>query len=195
MRKLWVVSILMAQVLGCAQQPIREWYVVMPSADGHAGSITVTRQGTDTVLEGAYSSTRSGTAAVTAADPAQVQATFAAALQATPMRPVSFTLFFLADRDEVTAQSRAEFANVAREVTRRPAPQITVIGHADATLSHAHNDALSLRRAERVRADLISLGVDPQLIKTEGRGKRELLIPTPDNQPEPRNRRVEIEVR
>jgi outer membrane protein OmpA-like peptidoglycan-associated protein len=46
-----------------------------------------------------------------------------------------------------------------------------------------------------VRAMLIAQGVAPASIATVGRGKRELLIPTPDGVAEPRNRRVEIVVR
>ena len=67
--------------------------------------------------------------------------------------------------------------------------------YTDAKGSDAYNDALSLRRAQRIRAELIRLGIDPARIAAEGRGKRELLVPTPDNQAEPRNRRVEVEVR
>jgi flagellar motor protein MotB len=37
--------------------------------------------------------------------------------------------------------------------------------------------------------------VAPESIQASGRGKRDLLIPTPDGIAEPRNRRVEIFVR
>lgn len=169
--------------------------MVLPSRDGHPGSVIVTRAGTETVLEGPYSSTRSGETGTFTADAREVDATFGAALRAMPPRAISFTLYFIENQDEVAAESRAEFAAIAAEVTRRPAPQITIIGHADATGSHAHNDALSLRRAERMRSELIRLGIDAARIAVEGRGKRELRVPTPDNESEPRNRRVEVEVR
>ena len=108
---------------------------------------------------------------------------------------MTFTLFFVTNRDELTVESRAEFDAIAKEIADRPAPQITIIGHADATRSHEYNDALSLRRAQRIRGELMMLGIDAERMMAEGRGKRELLVPTPDNQPEPRNRRVEVEVR
>ncbi|MBP8305696.1 MAG: OmpA family protein [Burkholderiaceae bacterium] len=178
---------------GCAAT--REWYVVMPSQDGHAGAVVVTRNGTDTLLEGAYSSARSDTDGAFTADAKEVAQAFGLALQASPPRPVTYTLFFVANLDELTAESRAVFESISREIAQRPAPQLTIIGHADATLSHEYNDVLSLRRAQRIRAELIRLGIAPERIAAEGRGKRELLVPTPDNQAEPRNRRVEVEVR
>lgn len=189
---LFVVLVALVQG-GCTTT--REWYVVMPSQDGHRGSIVVSRDGTETVLEGPYSSTRSGATGVFIADEREVEQTFGAALRATPPRAVSFTLYFVENLDEFTESSRAEFPAIAAEMTRRPAPQITIIGHADTTGSHAHNDALSLRRAERMRTELVKLGIDASRIAVEARGKREPLVPTPDNQAEPRNRRVEVEVR
>lgn len=189
-----LVAVLLALVIGgCATT--REWYVVLPSQDGHRGSIVVARDGTETVLEGPYSSTRSDTTTVFTADEREVEKTFGAALRAAPPRAASFTLYFVENQDEFTEASRAEFQTIAAEMQRRPAPQITIIGHADTTGSHEHNDALSLRRAERMRAELVKLGIDASRITVEARGKREPLVPTPDNQREPRNRRVEVEVR
>lgn len=178
-----------------AVTPSKEWYVVMPSKDGHRGSIVVNRDGTETVLEGPYRSTRSGTTGAFTADEREVAQTFGAALRAMPPRPATFTLHFVNGRDDFTRDSRAQFPAIAAEMTRRPAPQITIIGHTDTTGSHAHNDALSLRRAERMRAELIKLGIDASRMTMQARGKREPLVPTPDNRPEPRNRRVEVEVR
>ena len=183
----------LALLAGCAST--REWYVVMPSQDGHDGSVVVTRDGADTVLTGAYQSARSDGGRAFTADAKEVEQTFALALQASPPRPVTYTLFFIANLDELTCDSRSTFESIAHEIAQRPAPQLTSIGHADAPHSHEHNDALSRRRAPRPRAELIRLGIDPARIAAEGRGKRELLVPTPDNQAEPRNRRVEVEVR
>lgn len=193
MWKIVVALGVLVQLAGCAQN--REWYVVMPEEGGRAGSIVVTRDGKETVLEGPYSSARTGADAAFTADSAEVRKTFSAALEATPERPVLFVLFFIEGRDEMTKESRAELGAVAREIARRPAPEVTVIGHADTTRSHPFNDALSLRRAERIRGELLKIGIPAERISVAGRGKRELMVPTPDNRREARNRRVEIEVR
>ncbi len=58
-----------------------------------------------------------------------------------------------------------------------------------------YNDALSLKRADRVREELRKLGIPKVRISVAGRGKREPEISTADEVPEPRNRRVEINVR
>jgi len=70
-----------------------------------------------------------------------------------------------------------------------------VIGHTDAVGTMAYNDELSIKRAERMRIELVKLGAAKDRIRMVGRGKREPLIRTPDGAPEPRNRRVEVNVR
>ncbi len=70
-----------------------------------------------------------------------------------------------------------------------------VIGHTDTVGGLAYNDKLSLARAERLREMLVGLGISGERVGAAGRGKRELLVPTEDNISEPRNRRVEINVR
>lgn len=176
-------------------QPPREWYVVMPKADGRVGRVVVIRDGKEVELEGDFASVRSGEAAPGRADPKEVQAAFAPALAATPARPVSFLLFFVEDRTDLVRESRGELDKVAREVQQRAAPEVTIIGHADTTGSHTYNDRLSARRAERIRDELVRLGVSAEVISIAARGKREPMVPTPDMKREPRNRRVAIEVR
>jgi outer membrane protein OmpA-like peptidoglycan-associated protein len=104
-------------------------------------------------------------------------------------------LYFLEGRDELTAESLAELDKVFAELKLRPLPDIVVIGHTDTVSNLAFNDRLSLARAERLREMLVELGIPAERIQAAGRGKRELLIPTEDNVSEPRNRRVEINVR
>ena len=81
------------------------------------------------------------------------------------------------------------------ELRNRPSPDIVVIGHTDSVGSTEANDQLSLQRAERVKADLVRQGIPADGIRTAGRGEREPLVRTADNVDEPRNRRVEINVR
>jgi len=69
---------------------------------------------------------------------------------------------------------------------------IKVIGYADSAGTTEGADRLSVRRAEAVRAELIRDGLDPDEIKTEGRGKHEPEVDTADQVRQPRNRRVRI---
>ena len=52
-----------------------------------------------------------------------------------------------------------------------------------------------LARAKAVRDQLVEQGFDPARIELAGRGEREPLVPTADEVPEPKNRRVEVPVR
>ena len=72
---------------------------------------------------------------------------------------------------------------------------MVVIGHSDRLASDEFNDRLSLQRAGRVREELVRLGIPPARIQPAGRGEREPLVPTADGVAEPRNRRVESNVR
>jgi outer membrane protein OmpA-like peptidoglycan-associated protein len=72
---------------------------------------------------------------------------------------------------------------------------VEVIGHTDTLGDMAYNQRLSLDRAGAIRGSLVRDGLDPNAISIAGRGKLDLLVPTGDQVPEPRNRRVEITVR
>jgi outer membrane protein OmpA-like peptidoglycan-associated protein len=124
-----------------------------------------------------------------------VRASFGPALDALPARPASFTLYFVTGTDELTAQSKAELQNILAAIMQRPVPDVVAIGHTDTVGELTNNDRLSAQRAERVKTFLIEIGIAASRIQTAGRGERELLIPTADNVDEPRNRRVEINVR
>jgi outer membrane protein OmpA-like peptidoglycan-associated protein len=70
-----------------------------------------------------------------------------------------------------------------------------VIGHTDRLGATDYNDRLSRQRASVIAARLMAAGVPADAIEVAARGEREPLIPTRDDRPEPRNRRVEIKVR
>jgi outer membrane protein OmpA-like peptidoglycan-associated protein len=81
------------------------------------------------------------------------------------------------------------------DIKQRPVYEIEVIGFTDAVGDLPYNQALSLRRAAAIRDALVRDGIDRRTISIAGRGKRDLLVPTRDQIPEPRNRRVEITAR
>jgi outer membrane protein OmpA-like peptidoglycan-associated protein len=193
--KLFAALAALAILAGCATPQL---VAVVPAADGHIGAVVVKHRWSEQVLDTAYGAQRigaSGFADRETLTPAQVRETFGSTLAALPGRPTSYTLYFLEGRDELTAESLAELDKVFAEIKLRPLPDIVVIGHTDTVGNLAFNDRLSLARAERLREMLVGLGLPAERIDAAGRGKRELLIPTEDNVSEPRNRRVEINVR
>lgn len=199
-----VIAVVVAAVLlsekpepVAAPQP-KTVVVLVPGADGKVGAVGVKTEQGETVIDSAYASaTATGKAApvVGSSSPAQVQQMFGATAGALPPPPVSYILNFLEGRDEYTAESRQTVETVLRELAKRPAAEITVIGHTDRAGTVEYNDKLSLQRAERVRADFLRRGVAERAISVAGRGEREPLVATPDGQPEARNRRVEINIR
>lgn len=172
-----------------------ETFVVLPSADGHIGTVVVQRGDTRQVLNQPYAASRSGEAEVTRASPAEVERTYAATLHALPDRPASFLLYFVTGTDDLTEESKPELERMLAAMRARPLPDVLVIGHTDTVGEEATNDQLSGQRAERVKGFLIGIGIPGERIRTAGRGERELLVPTADEVDEPRNRRVEINVR
>ena len=185
-------------LVGCARPTRDDLYVLMPGADGKTGALTVESAGRRAVLDQPYAAARvKEPGQVTAGTVTEQEArqAFGAALDAQPDRPLSFILYFLEARDELTPESRQILDRVVDELSRRPAPEIVVIGHTDRVGPVPYNDTLSVRRAERVRDELIKVGIAAERIRVEGRGEREPLVATPDEVPEPRNRRVEINIR
>jgi OOP family OmpA-OmpF porin len=80
-------------------------------------------------------------------------------------------------------------------MTTQPVGAVDILGHSDRVGSVEANTQLSKARAVAVREALIARGVNAALIHTDGRGELDPVVPTPDGQAEPRNRRVEVVVR
>jgi outer membrane protein OmpA-like peptidoglycan-associated protein len=192
-----------AVLLGaCAGDPPKpgsiDLVIVVPDSEGRTGTVVVTSAQGTTTLDRPFAAARveeGGRAAPHAVSQPQIEKVFGATLAAQPMRPVSLLLYFEEGTDEYTPESKKAFDSVFAEVARRPAAEIDVIGHTDRVGRVEVNDVLSLKRAERVRRDFIERGILPHAITVAGRGERETIIPTPDEVSEPRNRRVEINVR
>ncbi|HUM16286.1 MAG TPA: OmpA family protein, partial [Candidatus Nitrosotalea sp.] len=199
MRRLAGLAALAVLLLsGCAKPARNDLYVLMPGQDGKTGALSVESGGQQAVLDQPYAAARvkePGRVEPGTVTEQEARQAFGAALAAQPGRPESFLLYFLEGRDELTPESKQIVGRIIDEIAKRPAPEIIVIGHTDRVGTVAYNDTLSLRRAERVRDELVKAGVAADRIRVAGRGEREPLVPTADEVPEPRNRRVEINVR
>jgi outer membrane protein OmpA-like peptidoglycan-associated protein len=192
----FLLAVWLANVLR-APDKAPEVFAVLPAPDGHVGTIVVKGPQSEQVLNGAYASVRieGGSQTFSVLDAGQVRDMFGSTLDALPGVATSFTLYFVEGKDELTPESQAQLESVFAELKRRPLPDIVVIGHTDTVGSLDFNDKLSRARADRMRELLIERGLPGERIQAAGRGKRELLVPTEDNVSEPRNRRVEINVR
>ena len=189
-------ALLVVVLAGCATT---DRVILLPDdISGKVGKIDVVgRDGGEVLLDSAYGEARAGGGKVQGdtLDPESLRKEFGKELANLPQRPKSFLLYCVNGSDQLTPESRDQLPAILDEVAKRPAPEVVVIGHTDRVGSVEYNDKLSLARAQAVRDQLIQLGFDQARIVVAGRGEREPLVPTDDEVPEPRNRRVEIEVR
>jgi OmpA-OmpF porin, OOP family len=68
------------------------------------------------------------------------------------------------------------------------------VGHTDAVGTEAYNQKLSLRRADAVKAYLVSKGLDPARLYTEGKGETQPVADDRSAAGRAKNRHVTIEV-
>jgi outer membrane protein OmpA-like peptidoglycan-associated protein len=125
----------------------------------------------------------------------EVQRIFGAALSALPPPARQFTLFFRFESDELTDQSKALIPEILAVVKQHAVQDVVVIGHTDTMGTQQANYALGLKRAMVVRSFLVDAGLDGSNIDVTSVGELDLFVKTPDETPEPRNRRVDISVR
>jgi peptidoglycan-associated lipoprotein len=161
--------------------------VLMPDADGRVGQVVYRTAQGETVLTQANQATRlegaAGNAYTVAA--ADIDKTFGRALAASPKAPRSFLLYFMAGGARLLPESEALFDVIKSELAARPVPDVSVIGHTDTAGDSMANERLGLALPD----------ADGRAVSVESHGEKNLLIPTPDNTLEPRNRRVEVMIR
>jgi len=177
----------------------RTLVVLLPDENNSAkGAVVVGEGSTATVLDtpmmaaNVDSRGRVKTENVTQKD---VEKDFSAALAATPPKPISYTLYFETGSTVVLDISRYALVELFEEVAKRQAVEVQITGHTDTVGTTSDNDRLSTQRAESIKEMLITRGLMSNFIRAVGRGERELLVSTPDNVPETKNRRVEVIVR
>jgi outer membrane protein OmpA-like peptidoglycan-associated protein len=106
--------------------------------------------------------------------------------------PRSYMVFFDFDKSDLKPEAQAVLQTVAANTKSMNILKIDATGNTDTVGSDKYNMALSLRRANAVKAALVALGVPAAEIDVIGKGKTDLLVQTGDGVREPRNRRVEI---
>ena len=167
--------------------------------DGGLGAATVTTPGGRVELTRVGDATRvvagraPGAPAPMTDD--EVRRRFGEAMASRPPAPRKFVLYFETGGETLTAESQALVPEIVAFVRARPSPDVTVIGHTDTTDDATSNINLGMRRAYLVRDILVGAGLDASQLDAASHGEADLLVPTPDNTPEAKNRRVEVTVR
>ncbi len=127
--------------------------------------------------------------------PAAPLAGAAPAAAPAPAPTRTYLVFFDFDRADLSERARQIIAEAAAASARVQLTRIEVKGYTDAAGTAAYNNALSLRRAQAVRTELVRDGVAENAISVQGLGETHPLVPTAAGVREPQNRRVEIILR
>ena len=104
----------------------------------------------------------------------------------------TYLVFFDWDRADLTDRARQIISEAAQASTRVQYTRIEVNGYTDRSGTAKYNQALSVRRAKAVEAELVRDGVPQNAIAIQGFGEEHPLVPTANGVREPQNRRVEI---
>jgi OOP family OmpA-OmpF porin len=102
--------------------------------------------------------------------------------------------FFDFDKSVLKPEGKAKLDDLASKVQNINLEVIVAVGHTDSIGSDAYNQKLSLRRAEAVKAYLVSKGIEKNRVYTEGKGEKQPVADNKTKEGRAKNRRVEIEV-
>lgn len=173
-------------------------FVLLPDRDGKVGAITLRRESATVEVNKAYAGAEfdEGAGRSTASSEAEINARYRELLAAVPPAPRTFVVRFVTgSAEQLEPGSQTVIDDVKEALARWPmVPDVDVVGHTDTVGRPEQNDALSVQRARTVSQWITSEKLSPDRLHISGRGERQLLVQTPDEAAEPRNRRVEITI-
>ena len=102
--------------------------------------------------------------------------------------------FFDFDKAVLKPEGKAKLDDLASKVKAINLEVIIAVGHTDSVGADAYNQKLSVRRAEAVKAYLVSKGIEKNRVYTEGKGEKQPVADNKTTEGRAKNRRVEIEV-
>lgn len=194
MQRLVWTGLACALLTACAGP--QSYVALIPSPDGSLGKVVVKgQQGEQLLTRARQGALLDGSQPPFDVSEEQLQRDFGAAMRARPAMPEQFLLYFETGGSELTAESKALLQRIVQTALTRAAVDMSVIGHSDTQGAADANEALALQRATAIAEQLRGLGLANTTMVIESHGERNLLIATPDETPEPRNRRVEITLR
>ena len=102
--------------------------------------------------------------------------------------------FFDFDKSVLKPEGRAKLDDLVSKISGVNLEVIIAVGHTDSVGSDAYNQRLSVRRAEAVKAYLVTKGIERNRVYTEGKGEKQPVAENRTKEGRAKNRRVEIEV-
>lgn len=131
-----------------------------------------------------------------AARPAPAPAPAAAPVAPAAATKVTYAAdaFFDFDKAVLKPEGRAKLDDLVGKVKDINLEVIIAVGHTDSVGGDSYNQRLSVRRAEAVKAYLVSKGIEKNRVYTEGKGEKQPVADNKTAEGRAKNRRVEIEV-
>ena len=128
--------------------------------------------------------------------PAPVARPAAPALPAVAATKVTYAsdAFFDFNKSALKAEGRAKLDDLVGKIKGISLEVIIAVGHTDSVGSDAYNQKLSVKRAEAVKAYLVTKGIEKNRVYTEGKGEKQPVADNKTAEGRAKNRRVEIEV-
>jgi OOP family OmpA-OmpF porin len=102
--------------------------------------------------------------------------------------------FFDFDKSVLKPEGRAKLDDLVGKIQGINLEVIIAVGHTDSVGTDSYNQRLSVRRAEAVKAYLVSKGIERNRVYTEGKGEKQPVADNKTAEGRAKNRRVEIEV-
>ena len=102
--------------------------------------------------------------------------------------------FFDFDKSVLKPEGKAKLDDLVGKVKGVNLEVIIAVGHTDSIGTVEYNQKLSVRRAEAVKAYLVSKGIEKNRVYTEGKGEKQPVADNRTAEGRAKNRRVEIEV-
>lgn len=101
---------------------------------------------------------------------------------------------FKFDSDHIDSTATSEINAFAVFMKENPSYKVTIIGHTDSIGTPEYNQQLSIQRAENVKGALVSQGIEPERLSTEGKGESMPMMSNMLEEGRAENRRIELEL-
>jgi OOP family OmpA-OmpF porin len=153
MKKLWLILVALAFAAGCATEP--------PKPEAKPAPPPAPKPAPPPEPKPAAPAPEKPKPAPEKPKPVAEKVTFAA------------DVLFDFDRAVIKPEGKSKLDDLSNKVRGINLEVVIAIGHADTIGSDAYNQRLSVRRAESVKAYMVSRGTEPNRIYTEGKGEKQ----------------------
>ncbi|MGL6246994.1 OmpA family protein [Pseudomonas sp.] len=103
-------------------------------------------------------------------------------------------VLFAFNKSDLTSSAQSQLDALMDKLQNADVVSIKVIGHTDSVGSDEYNQALSERRASSVAAYLLSQGLAPNKLTSEGKGESQPVADNETDEGRAKNRRVELHI-